>query len=291
MRLACLAAASLAIAAPAAAQEPPAAARTVAGLPTLDQVGLRWGRGPTLYDIMFHHRRTSRDFPNRGFAEVACTPDGRGRLTCRTAYEDPPGEDYGRAALAVMRPVTVAAVDGYSPEGREFGFRIRFGLWPERLLPDSFHPVAQNLRWVQRPSIDVAALPSLGRDEEARASFRCVADAVGKLACQTTGSSGRATPDFVRAGAEALAQAQVERADNGELAGSPLNWTFRIVNQSNCGGAPPTALGRPDAGRGAQPGGGVGPTVDPLGPLTSTGGSAARSTSGGTCVRSLVQVH
>ncbi|MDP3800967.1 hypothetical protein [Brevundimonas sp.] len=279
------------LAEPAAGDNPAAAAvqaRAFADYPTYEQAGLRWVRAPSVRDLARHHRVTSRHFPYRGVAEVACTPDSRGRLTCEVISESPEGEDFGRAAQWVMRPVRVAATDGYSPEGRTFAFRLRFGNWPERLLPDSFHPVDQNLRWVKRPELVDWSLSGLGSQQEARASFDCVARGDGSLQCRSVDAA--APPGFVQAASRSLEDARVERTDNQPLEGSPLRWTFRLLNQSNCGSGG-TGNGSPDAGRGAVAGeGSAQPGFDPNSAFSS-GGSAAASRGRGSCMGAIVQMH
>lgn len=290
LALSVLALALLAEPAPAAAATLPAAqSPSFADYPSYDAVGLRWVRAPSVRDLARHHRVTTRHFPYRGVAEVACTPDARGRLACEVISESPAGEDFGRAALWVMRPVRVAAADGYSPEGRTFAFRLRFGNWPESMLPDSFHPVEQNLRWVKRPELVDWSLSGLGSQQEARASFDCTARANGSLQCHP--EQGAATPTgFVRAASRSLENARVERTDDQPLEGSPLRWTFRLLNQTNCGSGG-TGNASPDAGRGAVGGEGAGqPGFDPNSAF-SEGGSAAASRGRGTCMGAIVQMH
>ena len=261
----------------------------IAGLPTYAEAGLRWTRGPSVYDLVRQHRHT-RSYPARGVVEVACTPDSRGRLDCEIVSEDPQGENFNVAAMRVMRPVRVAAIDGQSPEGRRFGFRLRFGHWPESLIPDRFHPVDQNLRWVRRPDFtNLTGSPARG--EEVRATVNCVARADGSLGCE--GGEG-SNPSLLRAALESMGDARVERIDNARLEGSPLRYTVRLVNQSHCGlgGSRSTNdYGRPDTGRGATPALQGGTPSDPLGPLTSQGGSADQAPSGGQCLGSIVQMY
>lgn len=264
----------------------------IGNLPTYSEAGLQWTRGPSIRDLARQHRHT-RGFPARGVVEVACTPDQWGRLDCDVVSESPEGENYGAAALRVMRPATVTSTDGYSPAGREFGFRLRFGNWPESLMPDRFHPVSQNLRWVKRPELSGWS-GAAARGQEDRATVNCVAQADGSLACEGGEASN---PSLLRAALDSMEDARVERADDQRLEGSPLQWTFRMVNQSHCGiggtrGGNSSAYGRPDTGRGATSAVVSGGELqDPLGPLTSTGGSADQSASGGHCLGSIVQMH
>lgn len=274
----------VAASAPAVQDEPD----RIAGLPTYAEAGLRWTRGPSVYDLARQHRHT-RAYPARSMAEVACTPDLWGALDCEVVTEYPEGENVRDAALRVMRPVRVTSLDGYSPEGRRFGFRLRFGHWPESLIPDRFHPTDQNLRWVQRPDLSNWA-GSAGRGQEVRATVNCVARADGSLGCE--GGAG-SDPSLLRAALDSMQDARVERTDNSQLEGSPLRYTVRMVNQSHCGlrgSQSANAYGKPDAGRGATQAIVSGELADPLGTLTSIGGSADQSASGGQCLGSIVQM-
>lgn len=265
--------------------------RTFGDYPNYEQVGLRWVRGPSVRDLARQHVVSTNWFPNRGMAEVACTPDARGRLACEAISADPPGRGFDKAALRVMAPVRVAAVDGGSPEGRTFAFRLRFGAWPESLIPDTFHPVDQNLRWVKRPELARYNLAGLGAQREARATFDCIAAADGSLAC-TAEDNASAPRGFVEAAADSLSAARVERVDNAPLAGSPLKWTFRVVNQSHCatGG---TGYGNPGQGSGATTADPGSPSIgaDPYAAVGSLGGSAPPDRGSGSCLGAIVQMY
>ena len=273
--------------------EQPVAARDFEDYSTYADVGLRWVRAPSVRDLARHHRVSTREFPYRGMAEVACTPDAWGRLDCEVIGEEPAGRGFAKAAYWVMRPVRVAAVDGYSPEGRTFAFRLRFGNWPASLLSDTFHPVDQNLRWVTRPELRGWSLSGLGSQQEARATFDCTARADGSLDCRSM-NDGNPLPGFVRAAATSLEHARVERTDSEPVEGSPLKWTFRLLNQTNCGSGG-TGYGEPDNGVGATgaiPEGAMSqPGADPISPLSSIGGSADSGRGGGTCLGAMVQMH
>ena len=268
-----------------AAQTPP---RSSDDLPTYDQVGLLWTRAPSVRDMARQHQVATRARGHRGLAEVACTAQADGRLDCQVLNEEPMDLYFGRAALEVMRRTRVAATDGYSPEGRTFGYRLRFGNWPEHLLPDTFHPTDQNLRWVRRPQL--AGLHSGGSltGEEVMARFECTARQDGSLDCAVAEHSGDTR--FVQAAERSLADARVERIDGETLAGSPLNWRFRLVRQSNCAGGG-TRSGSPDSGRGAvrdiEPGFGH----DPLLSADGTAGTQGNAQSAGVCVGAVVQMH
>lgn len=258
-----------------------------AELPTYRDVGLQWARGPSIRDMARQHRVSTTGFPFRGEAEVSCTPDPRGRLACEVLNETPENRGYGRAALRVMRPARVTSSDGYSPEGRTFGFRLRFGNWPVSSLPDTYHPVDQNLRWTARPELLGWFPHGLTVGQEVRASVDCTAKADGALTCKAIDGSD---PRLIEAALHSMESARVERTDGEPLEGSPLRWTFRIINQSHCGGGG-LGYGVPDAAKGGMPP----PSSDsgqndPLGPLTSLGGSYNGGASGGSCLGSVVQM-
>ncbi|WP_409750717.1 hypothetical protein [Brevundimonas sp.] len=275
----------LAYAAAASAQSP---IQSSDDLPTYEEVGLRWERPPSVRDMARQHQVSTRARGRRGMAEVACTPRVDGRLNCEVIYEDPDDLYFGRAALEVMRRVRVTSVDGYSPEGRTFGYRLRFGNWPESALPDRYHPVDQGLRWTRRP--ELAGLHPGGSftGQEASARFDCVARADGSLDC-VAAQDQVADRSFVRAGLLSLAEARVQRVDGGPLAGSPLTWTFRLVRHSNCAGG----SGRtsdPDTGRG------VASALDPASSYDAFGAEGAGGTQGsqpftGSCMSAVVQMH
>lgn len=267
------------------AQTPPSSSDD---LPTYEEIGLQWERPPSVRDMARQYQVATRARGRRGLAEVSCTPRSNGRLDCAVIKESPEDLYFGRAALEVMRRVRVSAVDGYSPEGRTFGYRLRFGNWPESALPDRYHPVDQGLRWTRRP--ELAGLHAGGSltGQEVAARFECVARADGSLDCQPAENEG-ADPSFVRAGLLSLAEARVERLDDQPVAGSPLTWTFRLVRHSNCaGGASRTS--DPDTGRGMASSVDPEPGYDPFG-AQGAGGSQGSQPFTGSCVGAVVQMH
>lgn len=257
-------------------------------LPTYEEVGLRWERPPSVRDMARQHQVSTRARGARGLAEVSCTPRADGRLNCEVVYEDPDDLYFGRAALEVMRRTRVASVDGYSPEGRTFGYRLRFGNWPESVLPDRYHPLDQGLRWTRRPELSGLHPGGSFTGQEVSARFDCMARADGSLACEPAENQA-ADPSFVRAGLISLGEARVQRVDDEPLAGSPLTWTFRLVRHSNCAGA----AGRtsdPDAGRG------IASSLDPAAGYDAFGADGAGGTQGsqpftGACTSAVVQMH
>jgi hypothetical protein len=204
---------------------------TSADLPTYAQLGLRWTRPPSVRDLIRHHRVSARGYPDRGWAEVGCTPDDRGRLDCVVLNESPEGRDFGRAALRVMGPVRVASIDGTSPAGKTFGFRVRFGRWGASEMPDSAHPLDQNLRWTVFPDTTSWNMAGVARYEAATATFDCVARGDGGLDCRHVGGP-EDNEGLVRAATRGLENARVRRTDDRPLEGSPLRWTFRLTRMS-----------------------------------------------------------
>jgi len=200
-------------------------------LPTYAQLGLRWTRPPSIRDLMRHHQVTARGYPDRGWAEVGCTPDERGRLDCVVLYETPEGRNFGRAALRVMEATRVASIDGTSPAGKTFGFRLRFGRWSASEMPDFAHPLDQNLRWTVFPSTRSWNMAGVTQYETATATFDCVARADGSLDCRHAGGA-EDNAGLVSAATEGLRDARVRRTDDQPLEGSPLRWTFRLTRLS-----------------------------------------------------------
>lgn len=201
--------------------------------PTYDQVGLAWARSPSVRD-MARFYRTTRAHGRRGVARTLCTPDAEGRLDCEILSEDPMGAEFGLAAVRVMERARVRAVDGGSPAGRSFEFGVRFGNWPASTLPDRFHPIEYNLLWARRPEMARHwNMQRQDRGEVFAATFDCTARADGSLDCRVAEADNAR---FAEAAARSMAAARVERADGGELAGTPLRWTIRVERQTNCGG-------------------------------------------------------
>ena len=278
---------ALFVAAPAAAQQ------SASAYPTYEDVGLAWVRSPSVRDMARFYRTTRHD-GGRGLAEVLCTPDADGRLACEILNEQPNDRQFGLAGVRVMERARVTAVDGGSPAGRTFAFTLRFGNWPPSQMPDRFHPTDFNLRWVDRPSL-VGHWNMQGQDrgESLEARFDCRARSNGELDCELLSAD---TLDFGQAALESMRDARVERADGGQLAGSPLQWTIRVERQSGCGAG--------GAGRsGAYPatGTGTGASVGAPDPNVSDGtpptsvviGQAPRDTNGGMpgCQSAMVQVY
>jgi hypothetical protein len=212
-------------------QDLPARPATSDDLPTYAQLGLRWTRPPSVRDLMRHHRVTARGYPDRGWAEVGCTPDDRGKLDCVVLYETPEGLNFGRAALRVMEPVRVASIDGTSPAGKMFGFRLRFGHWGASEMPDFAHPLDQNLRWTVLPDTTSWNMTGVAQYETATATFDCVAKGDGALDCRHVGGP-EDNAGLVHAATRGLRDARVRRTDEQPLEGSPLRWTFRVTRQS-----------------------------------------------------------
>lgn len=256
-------------------------------LPTYEQVGLTWARGPDVRDMERFYRTASRAYGALGTVEVSCTSRADGRLDCSVLDEYPDDLGLSNAALRVMARTRVAAVDGHSPEGRTFGYRLRFGNWSSGILPDRFQPIEQGFRWRQRPEMSGWSGSGLGVGQVFSASFTCRVLSGGNLDCTPTSNDGN--DQFLRAATASMNSASVTRVDGGRMEGSQLEWTLRVQRQSHCGGGG-TPHGRPDEGRGAMviqnPNQG-----DPLGALTSEGGSAPSGQGQGSCLGAIIQLH
>ncbi|MDO1559861.1 hypothetical protein Q0812_10535 [Brevundimonas sp. 2R-24] len=215
------------------------------GLPTYAEQGLRWVREPSLREMQRLYGVNARwDLP-RVTVEVSCTPTANGRLNCSVLNADDLDRRWVRAGEQLMESATVASVDGGSPEGRTFGFTLRWGNTTARHLPDRFHPLDQNLRWVRRPEMGQHwDMRGQRPDQIYTANFSCIARVSGTLNCQMTGLGGGAPRAFGQAAGQAMAQARVERADGGSPEGMRLNWTVAIQRQSSCGGGATSGYGR-----------------------------------------------
>lgn len=218
----------------AMAQSRESDAERVAGLPTYEDVGLAWARSPSVRDMARFYRTTSGR-GRRGVVELACTPDAAGALDCEVLSEDPADAHYGPAGRRVLERARVRAVDGGSPAGRTFGFRVRFGNWPASVLPDRFHPLDQNLMWVERPELASHwNMSGQGYRERLAAELDCRARASGNLDCQVIRADD---PRFAEAAVRSMAAARVERTDGAPVEGSRLVWTLQVERQSHCGGS------------------------------------------------------
>lgn len=208
-------------------------AERVAGLPTYEDVGLAWEQSPSVRDMARFYRTTSGR-GRRGVVELSCTPDASGALDCAVLSEDPIDAHYGAAGRRVLERARVRSVDGGSPAGRTFGFRVRFGNWPASVLPDRFHPVDQNLLWVERPLLaPYWNMSGQGFRERLSADVDCRARSNGALDCQVVRADD---PNFAEAALRSMSAARVERTDGEPLEGSRLAWTLQVERQSNCGG-------------------------------------------------------
>jgi hypothetical protein len=118
----------------------------------------------------------------RGLARLSCTTKSNGRVRCTPIEEAPEDFRFGEVAVQVMDRVIVRPTDGRPVEGRTFGYTIRFGYWPPRLLPDSYHPSESGLQWVVRPDLsewDGRDYPEF--NVEPVIIFDCVARSDGSL--------------------------------------------------------------------------------------------------------------
>jgi hypothetical protein len=225
MRLAAAATVLLAAAAlPASAGAP---------LPTYDQVGLKWKTPPNVIDMARHYPvRAKAKQVGRGMADVACTAKTDGRLDCQVVAETEGNLGFGPSALAVMRRARVEATDGADPAGRTFGFRLKFGAWPASELPAKFQP-GDGLTWSRFPTMTNWNMQGQDKHETFSARFDCVARANGRLTCTAAEATPEA-PKFVKAAADAMARARVQRADGASPEGARFTWTVAVQRQTSC---------------------------------------------------------
>lgn len=225
----------LASAAAAACIASAAYAQPATSAPSMDQAGVRWTTWPSL-------KQMSRHYPFRaqlvnawqGWVDLSCTPDARGRLRCAVVQEWPANHSFGTAALRVMRSARVASVDGGSPAGRTFGYRMRFGVWPPEQLDDKWHPVEAGLAWTERPRLSGEwDLGRTAKNQEYALPFNCTAKADGSLDCAPA-SGNTAHPRLLWAATNSLKEAKVERLNGGSPEGVRFDYTMKFVRTSNC---------------------------------------------------------
>lgn len=228
MRLISIAFALLAVAAPALAQTSPELP------PPLDQVGLEWERRPSIERVAQLYPPVAwRAGHRRGLARLSCTSQANGRVRCTPIEEDPAGFRFGEVAVQVMDRVIVRSTDGGPVAGRTFGYTIRFGYWPPRLLPDSYHPSEAGLRWVVRPDLSEWE----GRDYpefnvEPVIMFECVASAEGTLACADVYRDPENIDGIVEGVLRSLERARVQRIDGGSPEGVRFRWGMRLFSRN-----------------------------------------------------------
>lgn len=187
--------------------------------PTLVEVGLDWKRPPSLYDMARFYPVRARSLNiTRGEAVVDCTAKAGGKLACVLADEYPAEGQFGDAALKVMKPATVIAIDGGAPEGRSFRFALKFGVWPPHLLPDFARLDEFGLRWVRTPLVTMywrgAGLP---RGQSFTVDLACVVDARGAI-CEVT-DDRYASQGYARGVVKAMARARVDTLDGEPVEG------------------------------------------------------------------------
>ena len=216
---------------------------SAAELPTYDQLGLEWRRMPSLRHMQRLYGRNvagrlwrSVDL-GRQSVDLACTPDNRGRLDCTVINTQELEPRWIAAGEQLMERASVRAVDGGSPEGRTFGYTLRFGNWPGRALPDRYQPTEAGLRWIRRPEMsELWNMLGQPMGSTYAASFRCTTQADGHLDCDLNALDGGASDNFARAAAEAMRRARVRSTDASPVADRVFDWTVAILRQSGCGG-------------------------------------------------------
>jgi TonB family protein len=85
---------------------------------------------PRAEDFERHYPRVARRAGIEGRVIVDCTVLGTGRLDCRVAEENPPGNGFGEASLAVARRFLMPTrlPDGTPTEGARLRFPLRWAL-------------------------------------------------------------------------------------------------------------------------------------------------------------------
>jgi hypothetical protein len=215
---------SLLAAAPvvAAPPQPPKPVLVDMQLPTYDEVGLEWKRGPNASDL-------SRRYPVRGYnmgvrrgvAQMDCTARVNGRLDCKVLNESPPEMGFGEAGLRVMQPVTVQGADGTSPEGKRFGFTLKFGRWPASAAPSAKHLNQFGLTWAKLPTLSQRWWGVHGRAYEV--DMECDTREDGSVDCRLLTASD---PDFGAFAIEGMKSARVRAIDGKPLAARRFNYGF-----------------------------------------------------------------
>ncbi|MDO1558214.1 hypothetical protein Q0812_02055 [Brevundimonas sp. 2R-24] len=224
------------IAAAALAQAP-----TADGLPTYDEVGLTWARMPSLRQMQRLYGRnvqgefaTSQPMP-RVRVDLACEPDAAGALDCQALESDDADPRWSTAAEQLVERARVRTIDGGTPEGRRFGFRVSFGNWDGRDLPERFHPTEAGLRWTRNPKMaELWSMRGQRSGEDYSAELRCTTLRGGRLNCDVERLGGGATPEFAFAARQAMEEARVTRVDDQPLEGRQFNWTLTIMRQGHC---------------------------------------------------------
>lgn len=218
---------ALALVAPAIAHAEPAS------LPTYDEVGLKWKNPVQVEDMgRLYPMRARVNGVRQGLADLACTAQATGKLDCKVLNEAPAGAQFGKAALQVMRPTRVEAVDGSSPAGRTFRLSLKFGYWPT--VPDSFQPSA-DLRWVNFPDLRSYTMVGQDRMETFKADFSCKVKGGGALDCALKSAEPGDNAAWKKAAAKAMNEASVEKANGTPAEGSSFDWTLQAQRQNWCG--------------------------------------------------------
>lgn len=207
---------------------PPALARTEPVPPAMDEVGLAWRKAPRIYDMTrFYPIRAKGKGYRKGLAVVDCTAEADGDLACVVAREDPQDGLFGEAALKVMRPTSVIAVDGGSPEGRTFRFTFKFGVWPQSAMPAFMRLDQHGLAWVDTPPVgEYWSGTGLGKNGAFSVLLDCAANDEGKLTC-TVADDSTADRNYVEAVLKAMSRAKVRTLDGSSPAGK--TFTHRMT--------------------------------------------------------------
>lgn len=207
-----------------ALSSPQAVRAEEATTPSMSEAGLAWAKTPSIRDMnRLYPRRAQVARVTRGLAVVDCTPDAAGRLACVLVDDEPTGMEFGEAALRVMKPATVRARDGSSPEGRTFRFSLKFGYWPPSMAPESARVAGDGLVWARMPRL-IDYWPGNGprRGVVYVIDLDCTADAEGTPVCAPGEDTGL-EPAVLKSAIRSLSEAKVKTTDGA----SPAGKTFR----------------------------------------------------------------
>ncbi len=238
-------------------------------LPTYAEAGLAWKTPPSPEWMgRYFPMRSHFKGINKGSATVRCTARANGTLNCTVVEEAPEGGQFGDAAIWVMKKVKVRSLDGGSPEGKTFGYTLKFGNYRPRELPRAFQPAEAGLRWVKTPTLVGWSQTGQHKGQTVSAEFDCLVKETGWLNCQLLG----VTPPNVaygRAALRAMNHAIVERQDGSPGTGVRFHWRLAVMATNDCGGSGPG-----NTGPGGSPHGSADPVAEPH-PAHTTGSALA----------------
>lgn len=201
---------------------------------TYADAGLRWKRAPALKDMwrLYPFEAKHNGIP-RGAVKVDCTADAKGKLACAVLEDSRPEGGFGKAALAVMKPVRVEAVDGGSTAGKNFQFTLKFGVWRPEEYPESFQP-SPALFWKMYPGMTGWDMVGQKTGEVYRADYQCTADASGYLECKLVKAGENVPERFLKVASNVMASAKVTRRDGASPQGETFPWRVEVKREGHC---------------------------------------------------------